>query len=123
MLYRSFGSSSFQRFWNYWNPIWGYYLGYLVFRPLTKRVPGALALVVTFGVSGALHDLAVSLVLRSATFIFTPWFTLMSVVVVVSSACNVRYESYPWIVRACLNLVQLVGSFLLTRLALMQLGW
>ena len=123
MLYRSFGSSSFQRFWNYWNPIWGYYLGYLVFRPLTKRVPDALALVVTFGVSGALHDLAVSLVLRSATFIFTPWFTLMGVMIVVSSACNVRYESYPWAVRACLNLVQLVGSFLLTRFALMQLGW
>ena len=123
MLYRSFGSSSFQRFWNYWNPIWGYYLGYLVFQPLTKRVPDAIALVLTFGISGVFHDLAVSLVLRAPTFVFTPWFTMMGGIVVVSTACNVRYESYRWAVRACLNLVQLVCSFLLIRCALVQLGW
>ena len=115
MLYRSFGSSSFQRFWNYWNPIWGYYLGYWVFRPLRKRLPDATALVATFGVSGALHDLAVSLILWAPTFIFTPWFTLMGAMVVVSTAFHLNYESRHWILRAGLNLAQLVCSFLLIR--------
>jgi hypothetical protein len=115
MLYRSFASSSFKRFWNYWNPIWGYYLGYLVFQPLKKRLPDAIALVVTFGISGAVHDLAVSLFLWRSTFIFTPWFTLMGAMVVVSTAFHLCYESRYWITRAALNLAQLAGSFLLVR--------
>jgi len=114
MLYRSLGAPSFQAFWNHWNPIWGYYLGYFIFKPLAHRLPEAAALVLTFAVSGALHDAAVSLVRMAPTVFFTPWFTLMGVVLVVSRALNLRYVSLGWPARACLNLAQLAVSFLLT---------
>ena len=61
MLARSLGAGSFGEFWRYWNPIWGYGLGKYVFAPLKKALPPALALVATFVVSGALHDLATML--------------------------------------------------------------
>ena len=118
MLYRSFGSSSFQQFWNYWNPIWGYYLGYLLFRPLRNRLPNAVAVVATFAISGVVHDLAVSLIFQIPSMTLTPWFTLMGVMVVVSTGYKVSYAHHHWLVRASLNLVQLVGSFLLIRWAL-----
>ena len=33
-LYRSLGAKNFSAFWNFWNPIFGYYLGVKVFKPL-----------------------------------------------------------------------------------------
>ncbi|MEP4487013.1 MAG: hypothetical protein ABJ013_15385 [Halioglobus sp.] len=115
MLSRSLGASSFQKFWNHWNPIWGYYLGYRVFKPLADRLPDPMALLGTFAVSGVLHDAAVSLFRMNLTVIFTPWFTLMGVLVLVSTALNFRYESTWWLNRAGLNLFQLVATFLLVR--------
>jgi hypothetical protein len=33
MLIRSFGAGTFARFWQYWNPIWGYALGRYIYAP------------------------------------------------------------------------------------------
>lgn len=63
MLRRSFGASSFAGFWQYWNPIWGYGLGKYVYSPLQRVLPMAIALITTFVISGALHDL-VTMALR-----------------------------------------------------------
>ena len=84
MFKRSLGAASFDKFWQYWNPVWGYYLGRYVFYPLSLRLPQALALLLTFTVSGMLHDLAVILLKWQFVCFFTPWFTLMGIVVVVS---------------------------------------
>lgn len=72
MLTRSLGAGSFHLFWRYWNPIWGYYLSRNIMRPLTQLVPIWFAIMITFAVSGGLHDIAVSLIKWRATFFFTP---------------------------------------------------
>lgn len=36
-LYRSLGAKNFSTFWNDWNPIFGYYLGKFIFKPLKKN--------------------------------------------------------------------------------------
>lgn len=58
MLRQSFGASTFTSFWRHWNPIYGYFLAYYVFTPLSRVLSRPLSLVLTFMVSGfALHDL------------------------------------------------------------------
>jgi len=77
MLSRALGAKSFPIFWHYWNPIWGYYLSRNVMRPISQFLPMWLAVLLTFLVSGALHDIAVALVKCQAIFFFTPWFGIM----------------------------------------------
>ena len=104
MLYRSLGASSFARFWQYWNPIWGYGLGKYVYAPVKQILPPALALIITFIVSGGIHDLVSTAVRGSVAFLFTPWFFLLSIGVVLSRAVNMDVSDYPWGVRAGINL-------------------
>ena len=81
MLRRSLGAKSFTVFWQYWNPIFGYYLGKFVFRPLRAMgLPVTLSTLITFCVSGAVHDIAASLVSQRLVFVCTPWFCLMAAV-------------------------------------------
>jgi len=103
MLSRSFGATSFPVFWHYWNPIWGYYLSRNVMRPLANFLPISLATFLTFLVSGALHDLAVSIVELKTTLFFTPWFGLMGLIVVVSKGAGISYGHVSWPVRALIN--------------------
>ena len=103
-FHRSLGADSFYMFWRYWNPIWGYYLSRNVMRPLSVFLPIWLATILTFTVSGGLHDLAVSLVKWRVTFFFTPWFFLMGLVVVASKQFNISLKGYPWSIRALLNM-------------------
>ena len=103
MLSRAFGASSFPVFWHYWNPIWGYYLSRNVMRPLASFLPIYLATLITFLVSGALHDIAVSIVKWKAVLFFTPWFGLMGMVVIVSKRAGVTYGKISWPFRALIN--------------------
>ena len=103
MLSRSFGASSFPVFWHYWNPIWGYYLSRNVMRPIANFLPISLATFITFLVSGALHDIAVSIIKWKAIFFFTPWFGLMGLMVIVSKGAGISYGHVSWPVRALIN--------------------
>ena len=103
MLSRSFGASSFPVFWRYWNPIWGYYLSRNVMRPITNILPVSLATLVTFLVSGALHDIAVSIIKWKIVLFFTPWFGLMGLLVIVSKAVGISFGQFSWIARAIIN--------------------
>ncbi len=120
MLKRSLGANSFHLFWKYWNPIWGYYLSRNVMRPVSEFLPGWLAVVVTFVVSGAFHDLAVSLVNLRFTFFFTPWFLLMSIIVVVTSKFGISYKEYQWPIRVAINITFIIVC-LVSTIALEQL--
>lgn len=104
MLSRSLGARSFPEFWYYWNPIWGYYLSRNVMRPLCSFVPVWLAVFITFLVSGALHDLAVSLVKWKTVLFFTPWFGLMGALVIASKKYSISYGDFSWLVRVAINL-------------------
>jgi hypothetical protein len=103
MLKRSVGAGSFAAFWRYWNPIWGYYLSRLIMRPLARFLPTWLAIILTFVVSGASHDLAVSLVRWQPTLFITPWFALMGATVVVTEGLGITYHQRAWAVRAMAN--------------------
>lgn len=116
MLKRSLGASSFDLFWQYWNPIWGYYLSRKVMKPLCNFFPIWLAIILTFTVSGALHDLAISLVKWQLTFLFTPWFTLMSLLVLMSKKLAVSYGEYHFLIRAFINVSLISVCLVLTRL-------
>ncbi len=116
MFTRSFGAGSFYQFWEYWNPIWGYYLSKLVMRPLTNSLPAWLALVLTFGISGAVHDVAISLVKLRVSYFFTAWFLTMSLMVLFTSGLRIFYKHLPWSLRALINFTLIAGSFLLVTL-------
>lgn len=94
MLSRSLGASTFGNFWRYWNPIWSYYLSLYVMRPLSKWLPQWLAILMTFAVSGALHDLAVTLIKWHLVFFFTPWFSVMGVAVLVTSKLRINNAGF-----------------------------
>lgn len=103
MLSRSFGGKSFPVFWHYWNPIWSYYLSRNVMRPLATFLPITLATFLTFLVSGALHDLAVSIVNWKTVVFFTPWFGLMGLIVIASKKAGISYGHFAWPIRASIN--------------------
>jgi hypothetical protein len=113
MLKRSLGAGSFYLFWRYWNPIWGYYLSRNVMKPLGNFLPLWLVTLLTFSVSGGLHDLALSLVKWKFIFFFTPWFALMGVAVLLTKTFNISYSTYPWPIRMSFNLAFVVGCLML----------
>ncbi|GIU54166.1 hypothetical protein TUM4249_38070 [Shewanella sp. KT0246] len=114
MLKRSFGAESFYVFWQYWNPIWGFYLSRYVMRPLNTVFPIWFSILLTFAVSGALHDIAVTIIKWQVTFFFTPWFILMGIIVFISKLYNISYRRHSWLIRMLFNLFLIVFSFSLT---------
>ena len=114
MLKRSLGANSFYLFWQYWNPIWGYYLSCKIMKPLSRLFPIWLAIIMTFAISGALHDLAVTLVKWRFTFFFTPWFTLMGFIVLATKRFRISYKEYHWVIRASINTALVVVCLVLT---------
>ena len=116
MLLRSFGAKSFPVFWHYWNPIWSYYLSRNVMRPLAAFLPITFATLITFLVSGALHDLAVSIVKWKTVVFFTPWFGLMGLIVIASKKAGIAYGRFSWPMRALINTAFIATSLGLTYL-------
>ena len=111
MLSRSLGAGSFAQFWQYWNPVWGYYLSQCVYQPLKRFFGKSIAVVATFFVSGFLHDLVIMLVKQQSSILLTVWFTLMGLAVVLSEAVKLRYGTLPWFVRALINAGFIGASF------------
>lgn len=111
MLRRSLGADTLGGFWRHWNPIWGYYLGRYVNAPLRRVMPSGVSVVLTFIVSGLIHDLAISLVAGSPTFLFAPWFALVGTMVVIGRRFGLRYPFRAWSVRASINVGFVGGAF------------
>ena len=105
MLNRSLGAGKFSIFWQYWNPIWGFYLGKYVFKPLKLILPQALSLIITFVICGFIHDLAIMLLKRKFILLLTPWFLFMGLGVILSDYAKIDYSKFPWIVRAIINII------------------
>ena len=117
MLQRSLGARSFAVFWQYWNPVFGYALGRHVFSPLKRVLPPAIALVFTFVVCGAVHDLVTTLVRGSLAFLFTPWFFFLGLGVVAGRLARMDLGRFPWGVRASANLAYVTTCLGLALLA------
>ena len=105
MMIRSLGAGKFSEFWQYWNPIWSYYLGKYIFKPLKIIFPPALSLILTFAFCGFLHDLAIMLLRWNFELLLTPWFLLMGLCVVLGDFAEIDYSKFTWIIRASINIL------------------
>ena len=105
MMNRSLGAGKFSKFWRYWNPIWSYYLGKLIFKPLKTIFPSALSLILTFAFCGFLHDLVIMLLRWNFELLLTPWFLLMGFCVVIGDYAKIDYSKFTWIIRASINIL------------------
>ncbi|MCX2839629.1 hypothetical protein OQ279_15890 [Salinimicrobium sp. MT39] len=113
-LSRSFGAKNFSTFWTYWNPIFGYYLGKFIFKPSKRIFPASIALVITFLVSGLIHDTVTVLLRGKTSFFFTVWFLLMSFAVLLTKILKHNWSKQSWLVRALNNFIIIVLCLLLT---------
>ncbi len=113
MLSRSLGAGTFSEFWQYWNPIWGYYLGLYIFKPLKSILPSSIALIITFVACGFIHDLAVMLLKWKFSLLLTQWFLFMGLSVILGKTANINYSKFPWIMRAAINILVISGCFVI----------
>ncbi len=111
---KPFGAASFAQFWRLWNPLYGYFLYCKVYRPLSRVLPRAGAVLLTFVLCGfLLHDVPAWVVVRrvlppGATIAFT----LFGLGVLVSEALHMDLSRWPLVARAALNVAYLAGCVL-----------
>ncbi len=103
-LYRSLGSKNFSTFWSYWNPIFGYYLGKFIFKPLKKVLPPSISVIVTFIFCGMLHDTVTTFLRADVSIFFSIWFLFMGLAVLITRFLNHNFSKQIWITRASINL-------------------
>jgi hypothetical protein len=113
-LYRSFGSKNFSTFWNYWNPIFDYYLGKFIFKPLKKIFPVAISLLFTFIINGLIHDTVTTLLRGKISFFFSIWFLLMGLAVLLTRTLKHNFSKQVWIARASFNLTIVSACLVMT---------
>lgn len=99
MLKASFFSTTFRDFWKHWNPLWSYFLTYYLYKPLKTVIPKPIAILLTFAVSGALHDLALMILLQWFNYLFTLIFLAFGFVVLIESFFKINLNSMPKIIR------------------------
>ena len=109
MLTRSLGAGKFSTFWKYWNPIWSYYLGKFIFKPLKKILPAAPSLLLTFIICGFVHDVVIIMVRSKIILLFTPWFFFMGGFVLLTNWLKLDYSNLQWPLRALINLLFILG--------------
>src|SRR5579859_1648169 len=121
MLVRAFGAPSFDQFWRYWNPVYGYYLNFYCYRPLRRWLPRWACVLLTFAVSGfLLHDLPFGWWIRLARSFqnghfpipfVTLWFCLMGGLTVLSHGLRWSSEFSPMWLRITLNSGGIILTF------------
>jgi len=116
-LQRSIGAKNFSTFWNFWNPIFGYYLGVNVFKPLKRIFPTTISLILTFIFCGMIHDFVTILFRDDLSLFFSVWFLFMGITVVVTKYINYDLSEKKWIYRAITN-VLIIGFCLLITILL-----
>lgn len=107
-LQRSLGAKNFSAFWNFWNPIFGYYLGIKIFKPLNRILPVAFAVVLTFIFCRIVHDLVTTLFRGKLSLFFSVWFFLMGISVAVTKYIDYDFSKRQWIFRAIAN-ISIIG--------------
>ena len=106
---RPFGARSFAEFWRLWNPVYGYFLAYFLYRPATRALPRPVAVMITFVFCGfLLHDVPAWIITRrilppGATIAFM----LFGLGVVVSEAVRMDLSRWPVAARAVANVTYL----------------
>lgn len=107
---RSFSAASFAGFWRYWNPLFSYYLYYGCYRPLSRFLPRPVAVLLTFAVSGAVHDVAGSLATWDLFILFTPVFGFFGLVVVAEEGVGLSLAGVPVWSRVFIHTLVIAGT-------------
>jgi D-alanyl-lipoteichoic acid acyltransferase DltB (MBOAT superfamily) len=115
-LQNSVGAENNIFFWKYWNPIWGFYLSKYIYFPLNGYLPKTISSIVTFGISGAFHDLAIGLLGLGWQNFFTIWFVMMGVFMNISKFLNISYSGFSFFIRAVINISSIAICFFLATL-------
>jgi D-alanyl-lipoteichoic acid acyltransferase DltB (MBOAT superfamily) len=108
---RPFGASSFAQFWRLWNPVYGYYLYYYAYRPLSRVMPRNAAILATFVACGFfLHDLPAGAFSRrilppGATIAFF----MFGLGAVASDRLQMDLSRWPIPARAAINIAYVAG--------------
>lgn len=121
MLKKSLGATSFDLFWKHWNPIWNYYLNQYVFKSLKTICNYYVAIVLTFAVSGFLHDLAGLFINKKLSFFLTTWFIIMGSIVVVFKRYQLVYTTHKKALNYFYNFLLIVLSFFIAKCLLNQI--
>jgi hypothetical protein len=108
---RPFGAGSFAQFWRLWNPVYGYFLYYYSYRPLSRVVPRPAAMLATFVACGfLLHDLPAWLFARR---VLPPGATIAFVMfglgAVLSEWLHMDISRWPTLFRAAINIAYVGG--------------
>jgi len=116
-LGRPLGAKSLSGFWQYWNPVWSYFLLFFCYRLLRKNLPRWLSIVLTFFLCGLLHDLPIGIlsyakVGRPPYFTITVFLTLNGLLVVLSEKFGFRLTRVPTGMRWLIHVVILVACYL-----------
>ena len=93
MLKRSFGAKSFNLFWVHWNPIWNYYLNKYIHKSVKRITNDYLSIILTFCFSGLIHDLVGLLIYKRMLFLFSIWFLIMGIIVVIFKKNKLVYKT------------------------------
>ncbi len=108
---KPFGASSFAQFWRQWNPVYGYFLYYYSYRPLSRIVPRPAAMLSTFIACGfLLHDLPVWVLTgRVLPPGATIAFTMFGMGALLGERFHMDLSTSPIPARAAVNLAYLAG--------------
>ncbi len=113
MIRQSFLAGNFSRFWQNWNPLFSYYLLYYCYRPLLKYLPRFITIITVFAISGAIHDLAASVIKQQAFVLFTPLFAFYGLLVVFENYFWPDDYSLPVFIRPLYHLFLIIGPYFL----------
>ena len=121
---KPFGASSLAQFWRLWNPLYGYFLYYYSYRPLSRVMPRSLAMLTTFVACGfLLHDLpAWAFSRRVLPPGATIAFVMFGLGAVVSDRFNMDLSRWPAAARVAVNVAYLTACVSATLVAVIRLA-
>ena len=122
MVKKSFQAASFRQFWQYWNPVYSYFLAKYIYKPVKGMLPDSLAVLLTFTASGfLLHDLPIMIFVFSITgkllsFPVTIYFLLLGLTVIIGEQFSLRFDNINSKKRILIHTGVLIGLFLVSML-------
>ncbi|MEA2096204.1 MAG: hypothetical protein U9P73_05890 [Candidatus Cloacimonadota bacterium] len=123
MFVKAFRAKSAKEFWNYWNPVFGYYMLFYFYKPLTNKVPRAIRVIATFTVSGFfLHDLLLwwpfcwVIAYKTHFPLGTIWFIFLAIIMLILEKIGFSTEKYSPEIRVLANFTYLGFTLGLTLL-------
>ena len=115
---RSFGAGTFSEFWQYWNPVYGYFLAYYIYAPLREICPRPMAVWLTFLTCGfVMHDLLGWVLARRVRAPeMTVLFSFLGALVLLSEWLHLDLSAHTLPLRVLMNTTLLLAAWTATRL-------